>query len=390
MKILDCMMKLAVITDTFYPYKGGSSKRYYEVMRRLVKLGVDVTVYTVRLKQEWKIEETIDNIHVKRTKQVLDKFITKDGLRSISQTLIYTSWIAQELLEDDYDIIELNQCPLLPPIIAHPIRMIKHKSLSITFHEVWHNYWHNYTKNIFISSLGIFLENLTTRIPDKLVAVSWRTALRLSKCFNVDLGRIKLIPNGVNPEIFNENKDRDAREMRIIYVGKFFPHKRIDLLIDAYQIIKLRYPKLRLCLIGDGPLRAYYMKYVKNKGINNIEFLGEVKDELLYQLLASSMIYVLPSVREGQSITTLEAMAAGTPQIVVKAPTTAAQDIVSKARSGLIVNPSPIEIAEAIKTLLSNETLWREFSVNGAKFARRYSWDRIAKMYLEHYKSLVR
>ena len=75
-------MKLAVITETFYPFEGGSSRRYLEVLKRLVRKGYEVDLYTVRLRSEWKIKENVEGINVLRTEQVMEDYIT---------CLLYTS-----------------------------------------------------------------------------------------------------------------------------------------------------------------------------------------------------------------------------------------------------------------------------------------------------------
>ena len=382
-------MNIAVVTETFYPFRGGSAKRYLEVMKRIARMGNDVTVYTVRLKNNWSVEEELDGIYIVRTRAVLDKFITPDGMRNLSQVAIYTGWILKQLIDEEYDLIEVNHCPIFPALISKLSSIINHTPLSVTFHEVWHNHWHYYVDSPFLAAGGIILEYLTMKVPDRFIAVSRRTADRLVKCFGVSSEDISIIPNGVDLKLFDGIKV-DNRGFKIVYVGRMNPHKRVDLLIDAYAILKREYPGLVLELIGEGPARRSYERYAEEKNIDGIYFKGALSDEALYRSLKEAIVYVLPSIREGQSITTLEAMAAGTPQVVVSADGTAAPDMVAKSRSGLIVRPRAEEIAGAIKLLLNDEEMWMRMSENGLRFVRMYSWDSIAEMHLKHYKFLLR
>ncbi|HIE37186.1 TPA: hypothetical protein EYP83_03370, partial [Candidatus Geothermarchaeota archaeon] len=60
-------LKIAVITETFYPFNGGSAKRYLEIFSRLAKYGYDVDIYTVRLNEDWDYMEEYRGINIIRT-----------------------------------------------------------------------------------------------------------------------------------------------------------------------------------------------------------------------------------------------------------------------------------------------------------------------------------
>lgn len=79
-----------------------------------------------------------------------------------------------------------------------------------------------------------------------------------------------------------------------------------------------------------------------------MRFLGPLPDGELMKKLAGAYIYVLPSEREGQSIATPEAMAAGTPKAVAAADGNGAVSLVRRAGSGLLVPPNPRALAEGI------------------------------------------
>jgi glycosyltransferase involved in cell wall biosynthesis len=382
-------MKIAVITETFYPFKGGSAKRYYEVLRRLAKRNYEIDLYTVRLNKEWPTYENIHGINVYRTEIPLINYITKDGFRSISQVLLYAIWAIKKTSNKDYQIIEANHCPIFP-VMSSWIRTKMNKiPLSVTFHEVWYSHWYWYSPTIFHVPLGIILEKIYVKMPNIGVAVSNTTALRLISLLKMDKSKVVVIPNGVDLELFNRIKS-ERKHNKIVYIGRLNWHKKIDLLIDAISIAKKHINDIHLEIIGDGPMKAKYEEYIKKKRLQNcITILGDVSDEELVKRLKSAYVYVLPSIREGQSITTLEAMAAGTPQVVVSVEGNGASDLIKESKSGLIAKLSPYHLAEAILQIMNDRNLWLKLQQNGYEFIKRYDWNNIAEEYDKVYRNLI-
>ncbi|MEM3833347.1 MAG: glycosyltransferase family 4 protein [Thermoprotei archaeon] len=382
-------MRIALVTETFPPFNGGSSRRYFEVFRRLVKKGHEVDVFTVRLNESWSKFEEIDGLRVFRTDMVLRNFITSDGFRSISQVLLYTSWAWKRLGNERYDIIEANHCPIFPTFSSWYHSRVNHIPLSVTFHEVWFDHWYHYVPSSIYAPLGMIMEKAMSRLPSLYIAVSRFTADKLEKLLHIDNRKIVIIPNGVNLDMFNGvdvKKDRN----KIIYFGRLNPHKRVDLLLEAMKIVIEDYPDVKLEIVGDGPMRRFYEEYTLKNGLkDHVSYIGNVSDLELVIKLKSSYIYVLPSIREGQSITTLEAMAAGTPQVVVMSDDSGASQLLHESKSGIIVRASALSIAEGIKMLLDDRNSWLKFRDNGLKYVKNYTWDFAAEEYNRAYTSLV-
>jgi len=115
-----------------------------------------------------------------------------------------------------------------------------------------------------------------------------------------------------------------------------------------------------------------------------------VGDREFAYLMKRGYIYTLPSIREGQSITTLEAMAAGTPQITVYSENNAAYRLVLEAGSGLVTKPDPKHYSEAIKKLLEDRELWRRSAESGGRYVKAYDWDIIAEKHRLVYETMSR
>jgi glycosyltransferase involved in cell wall biosynthesis len=238
-----------------------------------------------------------------------------------------------------------------------------------------------------MASAGILLERMMAKLPDIGIAVSETTADRLKRLTKMKAEKIRIIPNGVDLKKFDGVKvEKDER--KVIYVGRLNPHKRIEMLVDA--LARLRRDGVKLEIVGDGPMRPKYEEYVRRRGLQDrVQFSGALDDGRLIEKLASAYVYVLPSVREGQSITTLEAMAAGTPQVVLDVEGNGAAELLRKSNSGIIAEPSPKSLSEAIIRLREDRNLWRRSRENGLSYVKGYDWDRIAERYLEACRSLL-
>jgi len=376
------------VTETFLPFRGGSAKRYFEVFRRLAKQGFEVDLYTARLEEGWAVEEEMDGIHVMRPPRVYGNFITRDGFRDVSQVLDFSLWVAKTLNRNgDYDLVEANHCPIFPAMASWLRSRLRKTFLTVTFHEAWHKDWYLYAPRKAYPPLGIVLEKTLTWLPDIGIAVSNFTAKRLVSLFKMNESKIEVIPNGVDLGLIKRVKAERER-WKIVYVGRLNPHKKVEWLIQAFRMLKREHSEATLEIVGDGPMYMKYFRYAGKIHLKDVAFKRRAENEDIVRSLKSSWLYVLPSIREGQSITTLEAMASGTPQIVVDADGNGAAELIAESRSGVCVKPSVKELYEGMRRLLEEEETWRRLSESGSRYASSLTWDRVAQKHEELYRQL--
>jgi glycosyltransferase involved in cell wall biosynthesis len=132
--------------------------------------------------------------------------------------------------------------------------------------------------------------------------------------------RVGRVPNGVefpDDEQLAEWK-RGATEDLVLFLGRFHPHKNIDLLIRAWARIADRLPKAFLVLAGpdfegfETDLRAL----AQNLGLGKrVRFVGRKDGEDKSVLLARARVLILPSKSENFGNVVVEALAHGTPVI---------------------------------------------------------------------------
>ena len=372
-------MKIAYVHDVIYPYvKGGAEKRVWEISRRLADRGHEVHIFGMKY---WDGEAVVerDGVHLHGVCDPGNLYV--DGRRSIKTAIRFSSKLLSSF-KGDFDVVDAQQFPYLPCFSAKLFCTLKRTPLVITWHEVWGDYWDEY-----LGWMGIFgerVERLTVRIPDRIIPVSDRVR-RDPLSMGVKSERMVVVPNGVDLEKI-DSVEAGELTYDVFYAGRLSEHKRVDLLIEAVSLAREEIPDIRCSIIGDGPEMENLRKLVKElKSEENVDFLGFLEtDEDLIAGMKSSRIFVLPSMREGFGISALEANACGLPVVMVRSEMNAALDLMEDGLKGLVVDPTPEEVAEAILELLKDER-YGSLSEPFRRVAERSDWsiitDSIEKVY---------
>lgn len=173
--------------------------------------------------------------------------------------------------------------------------------------------------------------------------------------------RVRVIPNYVDTELFapTHNKSDDGRT--ICFVGRLTTQKNLTALFEALKDLDIR-----LRLAGGGEDRAKLEALAEEFGLN-VEFLGNVPHANLPALFASSTLFILPSLWEGNPKALLEAMAAGMPVIGCRSP--GIENIISNGDNGLLCGTTAPEIRDVVQQLLSD----RELQKRVGEAARKYT-----------------
>jgi glycosyltransferase involved in cell wall biosynthesis len=171
----------------------------------------------------------------------------------------------------------------------------------------------------------------------------------------------------------------------IMYVGRPQPHKNLDRLIDAFIMLKVKHPNLKLVLAGKKDvLYKRLSRSTRGAGFDDVIFTGFVSEGQLRRLYEHCAAYVFPSLSEGFGLPGLEAMAHGAP--VVSSNATCLPEIYGDAAE--YFDPlEPFSIASAIARVLDNPKLADSLRQKGHKQAAKYSWTKMAEETLGIYDS---
>jgi glycosyltransferase involved in cell wall biosynthesis len=231
-------------------------------------------------------------------------------------------------------------------------------------------------------------EYVMPRLADLCIAVSNTTKRRLVNLLKVPPENIDVIPNGVDCKAFDEIYVK-KESARIVYVGRLEKHKRVDLLILAFNELRKSLPECELFIIGDGSQRENLVRLASTMKIEHLFFTGILSRTELVRILKSSTILVLPSVFEGHGIVLLEAMAAGTPPIAVWSTDSGVKEVVIDGFNGMLVQANVAQIRETLYKLLTDKELYDRLRENGLNFVKKYDWDNIVWMVANSYEDLI-
>jgi glycosyltransferase involved in cell wall biosynthesis len=194
-----------------------------------------------------------------------------------------------------------------------------------------------------------WLGRASLRWPRTLVANS-RAGAENAVRLGVPRGRVRLLPNVVDTDLFRPAASRPPGPPRILACGRLAPEKRFDRFLRLAAAL----PGARFRLVGDGPLRASLEGEAEELGLRPERFLFLGERAEVAPLLREADLLVLTSEREGTPNAVLEAMASGVP--VVATDVGGVSELVEHGATGLLV-PEGDEgaLREAVERLLSSE-----------------------------------
>ena len=255
--------------------------------------------------------------------------------------------------------------------------------------HVHNTYWNYAARNLF-------MEFSLSYITDKIVCCSNAVRDFVLQYEKVSPKKVITVYNSIDIERFRRpvEKTRLKRSLGIaedetvvISVASLTPKKGHRYLLEALGAIDAKH-KVRLLVVGTGPLRAELENYVHRKQLGaKVIFLG-VRDDIP-GLLGISDIFAMPSLIEGFGIATAEAMAAGLPVLATNVGGT--PEVVSDGVSGILVpSKDPVALAEAITSLILDKETAERMGREGYKIAKeRFSVETMVSKIEKLYEALL-
>ena len=359
--------RIAFVSDAVYPYHmGGKEKRLNEITTRLAANGHDVHIYTMKW---WDGKRHIerDGVHFHAISKLYPLY--KNDRRSTKEAIMF-GFAVYKMLFRKFDVIDVDSMPFFPVYSARIVCNLKRKKLTATWHEVTGlSAWKAYTGSIS-GVIAYMIERRASKLPDRIITNSDHTSARL----NAKKGaQVITIPLGLDLDYIYSAPISDVRS-DVFFAGRLIPHKNVDVLIQAMKIVKPAFPNVRCLIVGNGPEKERLQKLIAEndlkKNVKIVDFKEKASD--MFGLMKASKMFVLPSTREGFSLSAIEANAAGLPVITTNHPDNNAKNLVRDGVNGLVTDLTPGDLAVAIMKILIGE-----ISLDPTVDTDRYDWAKV-------------
>jgi glycosyltransferase involved in cell wall biosynthesis len=213
-----------------------------------------------------------------------------------------------------------------------------------------------------------------------------------NKLVGLGAREVHVMRNGVDCAAF-QPMDPDLARRRLglsdgpwlLSVGNLVPLKRHAWIIESLAELRIRFPSIRLAIVGAGELGGELAALAGRLGLaDHVRLVGSIDQAELAWWYSAAHVSVLASEREGWPNVLLESMACGTP--VVAAQVGGVPEIVGSPDLGLLFDPSD---RSALTTALRNAIArtWDRHAVRA--HAQRMGWDETSRKQAELFERAV-
>lgn len=411
-------MKIAMMTNNYKPFIGGVPISIERLTRALRDQGHRVIVFAPgyrRTQQEAEAQEPEEDVVRYHT---LSQHFYSDTVLPNPLDPILEEVFARE----NFDVVHVHHPVLIGRVAAH----LADKygiPLVYTYHTQYEQYL-EYAGFIHWLSQGDEHPNLLGRMRSRSSrAIKQEIAPRylstFMRCCDTILAptegmrrsflqqyayphgcgaQVEVLPTGL-PEESYRTDPAAMREIRrkygadgmplLITVSRLGHEKNVPFLLRSMARLKRRFPAFRLLVIGEGPQKAEYMDLCEELDIREeVCFLGSLPNREITSYMAAADCFVFASKTETQGIVILEAMAAKTPVVAVKA--SGVEDLVEDGVSGYLCPEEEAAFTEQLLRVLQSEPLRERLRVGAFEAALAYKEVAVAQKAVRIYTDTCR
>ena len=352
-------------------------------IEQLIKLGNEVTVACYSFSNAYHSEKR-DGYTIVRKK--ISSFIYKTSVGALKFNFYFNFWkkyLGSLLEEKKYDVIHIHDLPLakvgldLRKKYGIPVIMDLHENWPVLLNLSLHTQtflgkllfsekqWRNYEKKVLVQVDGII--TVVEEAKERLIEIG------------IDSNKIEIVSNYLNLNTFPDLKRVNSKEIVLFYGGNVNFHRGLQFVIDGMAIVKRKYPKITLVIIGDGSYVGTLKKKVKELSLEeSVNFLGRKSQNDLFAEMMKSTIALIPHIRSEHTNTTIpnkifQHMYAQIPTLSTNCDPL--KRIIEKERVGLIYeHDNSKDFAEKLQILI-NDNINNKYGINGKKAViEKYNW----------------
>ena len=354
-------------------------------MHKLPSLDIFNDQYPGRIPAYWEIKTWPDVVETARymTGQFSEPLaFSKRALRTLTPRV------------NDFDLVHDNQClgwdilkieKIIPTIVTlhHPIT--KDRELEMSHAP---SRWKRRSVGRWYSFVDM-QGKVASKMP-RIVVVSENSITDINKDMGVSRDRMRLVPVGVDPDLFKPLPHIARQPGRLITTASAdVALKGLSYLLEAMATLR-KDRDIRLTIIGK-PRPGHSMDLIDSLGLRpHIDFVSGVTDERIVELYAEAELAVVPSLYEGFSLPAIEAMSTGI--CLVATDGGALPEVTGTHNETVLQCPvaNADALAAAIATGLDSAELRARIGEAGRqRVVARWTWKHCAELTVEQYREVL-
>ncbi len=358
---------IAHVVSYYPPHLGGMENCAAQIAEGFADKGYRVATYTSNIGYSEKVAPDFKS-HVHYLKSV-----------EFAHTPIIFTLPFQLLALPKHSLIHLHVSQALSPEFVYLVSKVKRIPYVVHIHL-----------DVDASGpLGFLLEpykrvflKRVLQAAAKVICLSEPQKSLIAAKYAIPLESIVVIPNGVAEKYFLGEKKRENAVPHLLFVGRLAPQKNLPMLIEAVSQMRAN---VFLDIVGEGEDREKIEALIQKYSLHNVQLHGKKTGQELLAMYKLADIFVLPSLKEGISLSMLEALAAGLPVVASDAPEI--RPILSDC-GVLIEEPTATNYAKALDEVLCQEETLQKLSALAVQKAHSYSWRNVLNSIEHVYKEL--
>ena len=324
--------------------------------------------------------------------KVVDKTYKYNTKMSKSKIFFsYLSYILSLRKISSWTIIEITNANIIPPITLHKNVYKVHVCHDFFLYD---DDFHS-DKNLFSKIIDVYNKYIHKTLyrcvfnrANRIIAISDATKKEIiSKFGSKNIGKICIIYNWMDIEKFLSENKKNKKEKYILYVWSEIPRKNLKWVIEAFAIVKNRFPDLKLYKAPKETNKVCRNNTLKNIYENNLKIWKDIVffDEYLpldrlIELYQKASIFVFPSIKEWFWLPIIEAQACWTP--FIKSNYEPMSELVPY--KDMLANPlDSKDIADKIIKILNSQDLMEKMIDDWFENAKKFTWENTAKWFFK-------
>lgn len=199
------------------------------------------------------------------------------------------------------------------------------------------------------------------------------------------------IPNGWEHSYFYHDASKRSKRFEIVFPGRLVKQKDPFSFLKAITILRDKIPDMRVRVLGDGYLRPAMEHYIKKNRLTDVvQFEGWQDKSVMRDAYRSASLVVLPSLNEGMSMATMEAIACST-YVIVTDVSRNTKLIEPGINGDIVKKQDKNDLAEKIESYYQDK-FKNDYRVPSSvikKLDPIYAWDTVVNLYNDKLKQCV-